>query len=121
MLLDAIATVILTGLMFIPLVNFVVGGVVGAGLMGPAGAATGVLLALSVTWLEIWVADRLGWRDLQAAPATEPVGIAQDVSPITERTIKTQPPKPRRQSRTTYEAKRGNRVAHAGKLRSAMN
>ena len=38
MLLDAIATVILLGMMFIPLVNIIVGVVIGADLAGPPGA-----------------------------------------------------------------------------------
>jgi hypothetical protein len=41
MLLDAIAILILGGMMFIPLVNIIVGVVVGAGLAGPPGALFG--------------------------------------------------------------------------------
>jgi hypothetical protein len=49
MLLDAIALLILGGMMFIPLVNIIVGVVVGAGLAGPPGALFGLLCALAIS------------------------------------------------------------------------
>ena len=49
MLLDAIATVILLGMMFIPLVNIIVGVVIGADLAGPPGALCGLLSALAIS------------------------------------------------------------------------
>lgn len=116
MLLDAIATVILAGLMLVPLINVIVGGVAGAGLLGPLGAVAGVLLALGITWLEVWLADCLGWRDLQPQSEDVVVAVADDVSPTVERTIKTRPPKPRRQSRPMQATRRVRRIPQAGKL-----
>jgi len=64
MLVDAIATVILAGMMMTPLLNVLVGGIVGAGLAGPIGGLVGMLLAVAITAAETWIADRLGWRDV---------------------------------------------------------
>jgi hypothetical protein len=64
MLLDAIATVILAGMMLIPLVNIFVGAIVGAGLVGTPGAVAGVLLAMAVTVAEKLIGDRRGWFDV---------------------------------------------------------
>ncbi|HEY7670108.1 MAG TPA: hypothetical protein VH852_05665 [Hyphomicrobium sp.] len=77
MLLDAIAAAILAGLMLIPLVNVVVGGVAGAGLFGPLGCFIGVMLAFVIMGIETWIADRLGWRDLHC-PALEHVGVVEE-------------------------------------------
>jgi hypothetical protein len=99
MLLDAIATVILAGLMLIPLVNVIVGGVLGAGLAGPLGGVVGILLAIAVTALETWLADILGLRDLRPEPAAkEPAAV--DAAAVAERTIKTGPPTRRRPSQS---------------------
>jgi hypothetical protein len=76
MLLDLIATAILAGLMLVPLVNAVTAAVIGGTLFGPLGAAGGVAVAISVTALEIWIADLFGWRDLRA-PESEAVAIAE--------------------------------------------
>ena len=46
---DTIATVILAGMMFIPLVNVFVGIIVGAGLAGLSGGMLGLALAIAVT------------------------------------------------------------------------
>ena len=64
MLLDAIATVILAGMMLIPLVNVFVGVIVGAGLVGTPGAVAGVLLAIVVTAAEKLIGDQRGWFDV---------------------------------------------------------
>jgi hypothetical protein len=100
MLLDAIATVILAGLMLLPLLNVIVGGVVGAGLLGPLGGLAGIVLAIAITALETWLADRLGWRDLQCVQ--EPA--ADEVMAERERTIATGPPSRRRQSHRAPDA-----------------
>jgi hypothetical protein len=115
MLLDAIATAILAGLMFIPLVNVIVGGVVGAGLAGPLGGFVGILLAVAIAAAETWLADRMGWRDLRVASPDALEPLAAEVSPASERTIKTGPPKPRRQSRLA-QATNTRRLVHAGAL-----
>jgi hypothetical protein len=65
MLLEAIAAVILLGMMLIPLVNVFVGVIVGAGLVGTPGAVAGVLLALVVTVAEKLIGDRRGWFDVR--------------------------------------------------------
>lgn len=100
MLLDAIATVILAGLMLIPLVNVIVGGVLGAGLAGPLGGVLGILLAVAITALETWLADCIGLRDLRPNPAEASESAADEAILITERTIKTGPPSRRRQSQS---------------------
>jgi hypothetical protein len=61
MLFDAIATVILVGMMFIPLVNIVVGLIFGAGLGGVVGAFVGLSLAILIIAAEKLIGDRLGW------------------------------------------------------------
>jgi hypothetical protein len=116
MLLDAIATVILTGLMLVPLVNVLVGGVAGGGLLGPLGVTIGVLLAIAITALETRIADHLGWRDLRPEPEGAPELMAEEVSLAPERTIKTGPPSPRRQSRLAQEAKPVRRTVRLGKM-----
>jgi hypothetical protein len=63
MLFDAIATVILAGMMFIPLVNIVVGVIFGAGLGGVVGAVVGLSLAVLIMAAEKLIGDRLGWFD----------------------------------------------------------
>jgi hypothetical protein len=63
MLLDVIATGILAGMMFIPLVNIVVGMIFGAGLGGVVGAGVGLSLAVLIMAGEKFIGDRLGWFD----------------------------------------------------------
>ncbi len=65
MLLEAIATVILAGMMLIPLANLFVGVIVGASLGGAAGALAGFALAAAVTVAEKLIGDRRGWFDLK--------------------------------------------------------
>ena len=48
-MLDAVATVILAGMMFIPIINLVVGIIVGTGLFGVAGGFAGAALAVLIT------------------------------------------------------------------------
>jgi hypothetical protein len=48
-MLDAIATVILAGMMFIPIINLVVGTIAGTCLFGVAGGFAGAALAVLIT------------------------------------------------------------------------
>jgi hypothetical protein len=91
MLLDAIATVILAGLMLIPLANVVVGGVVGGGIIG-------ILLAIAIAALETWLADRLVWRDLRHGSANASDPVAVEMVPAAERSIRTGSPTRRRRA-----------------------
>jgi hypothetical protein len=115
MLLDAIAAAILAGLMLIPFLNLVVGAVVGAGLAGPFGGLAGILLAIAIAAAETWLADRRGWRDLRVTSPAALQPLAAEASALGERTIKTQPPKPRRRSRLA-QATRTRRLVYAGAL-----
>jgi len=72
MLLDAIATVILVGMMFIPLVNIIVGVVVGADLGGPPGALCGLLSALAISAAQKVIGDRTTWPAFGPATGREP-------------------------------------------------
>jgi hypothetical protein len=116
MLLDAIATVILAGLMLIPLANVVVGGVVGAGLAGPLGGIVGILLAIAIAALEARLADRLGWRDLRHRSPNASDPVANEMAPTTARSIRTGVPLRRRQSHRVQEAKAARRRAYPSKL-----
>ena len=60
---DAIALVILTGMMLIPFVNILVGVIVGAGLGGVFGAVGGLSLAILVIAAEKLIGARLGLFD----------------------------------------------------------
>lgn len=57
MLLNAIAIIILAGMMLVPLVNILVGAIAGAGLAGPPGAVAGVALAIAITGAEKLIGD----------------------------------------------------------------
>jgi hypothetical protein len=46
---DAIATVVLAGMMFIPIINLVVGPIVGTALFGVTGGFAGAALAVLIT------------------------------------------------------------------------
>jgi hypothetical protein len=72
MLLDAIALLILIGMMFIPLVNVVVGIVVGAGVAGLPGALCGLLSALAISAAQTIIGKRKGWSAFSAAEVREP-------------------------------------------------
>ncbi len=60
---DAIALVILAGMMLIPFVNIVVGVIVGAGVGGMFGAVAGLSLAVLVMAAEKLIGHRLGLFD----------------------------------------------------------
>jgi hypothetical protein len=64
MLLDTVATVILAGMMLIPLVNIFVGIIVGAWFAGLPGGLLGLALAIAVTAAEKLVGERRGWFDV---------------------------------------------------------
>ena len=68
LLLDAIALVILLGMMLVPLVNIIVGVTVGAGLAGPPGALCGALIALAITAGQKLIGDQRGWFMIGRAP-----------------------------------------------------
>ena len=68
MLLDAIALVILLGMMLVPLVNIVVGVTVGAGFAGPPGAVCGALIAFAITGAQKLIGDWRGWFTIERAP-----------------------------------------------------
>lgn len=87
MLLDAIAAIILAGLMVVPIVNAVVGAFVGAAVAGPPGAGAGLLLAVLITAAEKWLSDRLGWGEIR--------GVVEDADGPA---VVTGPPTGRRQS-----------------------
>jgi hypothetical protein len=61
MFFDAIAVIILLGMMLVPVVNIVVGVIAGALLVGPAGAPVGLALAILIMGLEKQFADQGGW------------------------------------------------------------
>jgi hypothetical protein len=64
MLLDIIATIILAGMMLVPLVNIFVGTIVGAGLAGLSGGMLGLALAVVVTAAVKLVGVRRGWFEV---------------------------------------------------------
>ena len=68
MIVDAIALIVLSGMMLVPLVNLVVGLIVGAWLGGPVGALAGFALAVLITAFEKRVGDQLGWLEPEAPP-----------------------------------------------------
>jgi hypothetical protein len=103
MLLNAIATVILAGMMLIPLVNIAVGAIAGAGIGGLPGSVLGILLGLAISAAQKWLADRLGWWDT-SCQTDSGAGAAEDhrsdlvtAGAITSPpTIRTGPPTERR-------------------------
>jgi hypothetical protein len=64
MLLDAIASIILLGMMMVPIVNIFVGIILGAALCGVPGGILGLLLAVTVIVAEKIVAERRGWFEV---------------------------------------------------------
>lgn len=81
MLLDAIATIILAGMMLIPIVNVFVGVVVGAHLGGVPVAAAGALLAVAIIRVEALVFERFEW--LQLSPVPEPWPASGEIAVTT--------------------------------------
>jgi hypothetical protein len=77
MIFDAIAVIVLCGMMLVPLVNIVVGLIAGAWLGGPAGALVGIALAVLIAGIEKWVADQVGW--------VEPNAITAEAAPLASR------------------------------------
>ena len=58
MIFDAIALIVLSGMMLVPLINIVVGLIAGAWLGGPAGALVGLSLAVLIAAMEKLIGDR---------------------------------------------------------------
>jgi len=75
MIFDAIALIVLSGMMLVPLINIVVGLIVGAWLAGPAGALVGLALAVLIAAIEKWAGDRLEWFEPNTTTAEETVRI----------------------------------------------
>jgi len=73
MLLDAIASIVLAGMMLIPLANIFVGVIVGASLGGVPGALAGFVLAAAVIAAEKSLGDRRGWFDLKCVDNAMPI------------------------------------------------
>lgn len=80
MLVDAIAGVILAGMMLIPLINLIVGTIVGASLGGAPGIVVGVLLALGITAAQSWYWRRLEWPGATSADADDEPAIEVTMS-----------------------------------------
>lgn len=72
MLLETIAAVILAGMMLVPILNLIVGMIVGGGLAGVSGCLLGLALALLITVVERLLAARFfdGARQPNGAKAT---------------------------------------------------
>ena len=60
-MLDAIATIILAGMMFIPIINLVVGIIGGACMFGFSGGIAGAALAFLITIAQ----KQIPWRDFR--------------------------------------------------------
>jgi LytS/YehU family sensor histidine kinase len=60
---DAIATVILAGMMFVPIINLFVGIIVGASLFAYWGAAAGAAIAVLITIAQNQILD---WRQVRS-------------------------------------------------------
>ena len=72
-MLDAIATIVLVGMMFIPIINLFVGVIVGGAVFAYWGAAGGAAIAVLITIAENRILD---WRQLRAARAGRGVAAA---------------------------------------------
>jgi hypothetical protein len=94
MLVDAIAIVILMGMMFVPLVNVVVGAIVGSGLGGFPGGLAGVAVAIAITLAEKVIGDRRGWFRV----ACQFEHVADDIAAVRTTTTR-RLPAPRRRVR----------------------
>jgi len=80
MLVDAIASVILAGMMLIPLINLIVGTIVGASVAGAPGIVVGVLLALGITVAQGWYWRRLEWPGAASADADDEPAMETAIS-----------------------------------------
>jgi hypothetical protein len=60
-MLDAVATIILAGMMFIPIINLVVGIIAGACMFGFSGGIAGAALAFLITIAQ----KQIPWRDFR--------------------------------------------------------
>jgi hypothetical protein len=119
MLLDAIATVILAGLMLIPFLNVIVGAVIGAGLAGPPGAFAGILTGVAIVSLETFIADRLGWRDLRCVSPDVAERLVDERVAGGGRSITAGRPARRAMPRRVRGMKQTPRPARAGNMRTA--
>jgi hypothetical protein len=129
MLLDAVATIILAGMMLIPIVNVFVGVVVGAHLGGVPLAAVGAFIAVAIIRAEAHLFERFEWLQLAAEPlpasASEETAVptvgrhaSRMVRPETPRA---RPPRPRpRTHRLRHLRERTRHAAHAREQRSGM-
>jgi hypothetical protein len=77
---NMVAALILAGMMFLPFVNILVGGVVGGGLGGFAGFFGGALLAFALTAVEVWLLRRAPLSAPKIELETEPQATASQVS-----------------------------------------
>jgi hypothetical protein len=71
MIFEAIAIIVLSGMMLVPLINVVVGLIAGAWLGGPAGALVGLAFAVLIAATEKWMAGQLGWFEPETTSAEE--------------------------------------------------
>jgi hypothetical protein len=60
-MLDPIATIILAGMMFVPIINLVVGIIAGACMFGFSGGIAGAALAFLITIAQ----KQIAWRDFR--------------------------------------------------------
>lgn len=129
MLLDAIATIILVGMMLIPIVNVGVGAIAGAALGGVPGAIIGITTAFSLSILEKLIADQLGWWE---EPGPQSVGGTFEDAAVTTggrqarrgrtETPRTQPPSHRaRRYRARDAGERTGPAAPARNRRSSVS
>ena len=82
-MLNALATVILVGMMFVPIINVFVGIIVGAAVFAYWGAAAGAAIAVLITIAQNQILD---WRQLRLArgpvvPAVPASGVLLLVTP----------------------------------------
>lgn len=83
MLLDTIATIILAGMMLVPVVNIFAGIIVGAGLGGAIGALAGLLLALSIMAVESFIGS--WFTSLERKRASDRAAVGRTRSPREDR------------------------------------
>jgi hypothetical protein len=75
-MLDAIATVILAGMMLIPGINILVGIIVGGGWFGVSGGFAGAALAVLIMLAEKDFSDRHPLGSIQATPSAQIVALS---------------------------------------------